>query len=97
MVQSTGKYANKSHKKLKQQAEQSTMLKTVPVATHTPCTSIKFHIPLTKFLFGNTGNMKIETLNRGCLLCKVSKGSSRRMFKLSLNFIQFLFSEHLAF
>jgi hypothetical protein len=31
------------------------------------------------------------------LLCKASKGFSRELFSRGMDFIQFLFSEHLAF
>jgi hypothetical protein len=46
-----------------------------------------------KFLFRNRVNLKPETSNPS-LLCKVSEGFLRRMFKPTIDFSQFLFSEH---
>jgi hypothetical protein len=40
--------------------------------------------------------LKPESSNSG-LLCRASKRFSRGMFKLSIKFIQFLFSEHSQF
>lgn len=58
------------------------------------CTFLKFH---KKFMFKCCSSiMEVEPSWNPGLLCKVSEGFSRRMFKHSTSSSQFLFSEHLV-
>jgi hypothetical protein len=56
------------------------------------------HIHTLRFPLGErqNSNLKPETLHTSHLH-KVSKGLSREMFKPSINFIQLLINDHLAF
>jgi hypothetical protein len=86
-------YSNKSHRK-------PTKIRVdamVPVDMYTFMALLKnILLHMLKSFFRNTGNLKHESSN-SVLLCKESRGFSRGMFMLSIELIQFLFSEHSQF